>query len=235
MVADALTLGKITTLALVNSANPCQIAMLVLALITILTQTPEKRKKVLFVGFMFTFGVFFGYLFYSVILIQLFQTFAITLKENSVYLKKGFAILAMIVGALKVKDYFMYQPGNLGSEMPMRLRPRAKIIIQKITSPLGAFFVGLIITLFLAPCTMAPLLVATETLSSLGLIGAMPWLLYFNFIAILPLLAITIVIYIEFTTAENVAQWREKNIKRLHLVAGIIFFLVGLIILLGII
>jgi len=235
MIADALTLGKITTLALVNSANPCQIAMLILALITILTQNPEKRKKVLFVGFMFTFGVFIGYLFYSIVLIQLFQTFATTLKENSIYLRNGFATLAMIIGALKIKDYFMYQPGNLGSEMPMRLRPRAKIIIQKITSPLGAFFVGLIITLFLAPCTMAPLLVATETLSKLGLMGAIPWLLYFNFIAILPLLIITFFIYIGFATAENVAQWKEKNIKKLHLIAGILFFLIGLIMLLGII
>ena len=233
MVADALTLGKITSLAFVTALNPCQIAMLVLALITILTQNPEKRKKVLFVGFTFTFGVLIGYLFYSIVLIQLFQTFAIALRQNSIYLKNGFAILAMIIGALKVKDYFMYQPGNLGSEMPMRLRPRAKLIIQKITSPFGAFFIGLIITLFLAPCTIAPLLVATETLSTLGLIGAMPWLLYFNFIAILPLLVITLLIYIGFAEVEDISKWREKNIKRLHLWAGILFFLVGLIILLG--
>lgn len=235
MVSDILTFGKITGLALVNSANPCQIAMLVLVLITILTQSQDKRRKILFVGMTFSLGVFLGYLFYSIVLIQLFNTFAAILKQNSVYLKDGFAILAMIVGALKIKDYFMYKPGSLGSEMPMRLRPLTKIIIQKITSPLGAFFVGLIITLFLAPCTLAPILVVTEALSAFGLMGALPWLLYFNLIAILPLFVITLIIYKEFATAEHVAQWKEKNIKKLHLVAGILFFTVGLIMLLGII
>jgi len=232
MPADVLTLGKITTLALVNSANPCQIAMLILALITILTQNKEKREKILFVGFSFTFGVFAGYLFYSVILVQLFQTLAVALKGKSIYLRNGFAILAMSIGALKIKDYFMYKPGNPGTEMPMLLRPRAKIIIQKITSPLGAFFIGLVITLFLAPCTMAPLLVASELLSKIGLLGAMPWLLYFNFIVVLPLLIITLIIYKGFTNIENVSQWKEKNIKKLHLFAGILFFIVGLTMLL---
>ncbi len=231
-MADILTLGKITVLGLVNSANPCQIAMLVLVLMTILTQNKENRRNILFAGATFSLGVFLGYLFYSVVLVQLFQTFASSLKQNAVYLKDGFAILAMIIGALEIKDYFMYKPGSIGTEMPMKMRPRAKLIIQKITSTLGAFFVGLVITLFLAPCTLAPLLVATEALSTLGLIGALPWLLYFNLLAILPLVIITIIVYKGFATAEGVSGWKEKNIKKLHLLAGILLLGIGLLVLL---
>lgn len=232
-MADILTLGKITSLALVNSVNPCQIAMLVLVLITILTQNQEKRKKVLFSGLAFIAAVYIGYLFYGIVLVQLFQTFTESLKQSSIYIKYAFAVLAMLVGGLQIKDFFFYRPGGFATEMPIWMRARAKRIIQKIISPTGAFLTGFIITLFLSPCTMAPLLVATESLSQLGLIGALPWLLYFNLIAVLPLIIITLFIYRGFTTAENISQWRDRNIRTLHLIAGLLLFFTGIALLMG--
>ncbi|MCK9595867.1 GAP family protein [Candidatus Pacearchaeota archaeon] len=232
-MADILTLGKITSLALVNSINPCQIAMLVLVLVTILTQNQEKKKKVLFAGLAFIIAVFIGYLFYGIVLVQLFQGFNLLLKQSSVYIKYAFGILAMLVGGLQIKDFFFYRPGGFATEMPIWMHVKAKKIIQRITSPIGAFITGFVITLFLGPCTMAPLLIATESISQLGIIGALPWLLYFNFIVILPLVIITFIVYRGFTTAESVAQWRNKNIRILHLIAGILLLSVGLSLLMG--
>jgi thiol:disulfide interchange protein len=230
MAIDFLT---ITSLAFVNSINPCQIAMLVLVLITILTQNPEKKRKLLFSGLAFIVAVFIGYLFYGIILVQLFKTFAESLKEGSIYLKYGIATLSMIIGALQIKDFFFYKKGSFATEMPIWMRPKAKRVIQKITSPIGAFLAGFIITLFLGPCTIAPLSVATETLSQLGLIGALPWLLYFNFIAVLPLVIITLFVYRGFKTAEHVAQWKDRNVRIMHLIAGILLLGVGLALLMG--
>jgi cytochrome c biogenesis protein CcdA len=232
-MTDILTLGKITSLALVNSVNPCQIAMLVMVLVAILTQNPGKKKKVLFSGLAFIIAVYIGYLFYGIVLIQLFQTFTVFLRQSSIYVKYFFASLSMLVGGLQIKDFFFYKRGSFATEMPLSFRPKAKRIINKITSPIGAFIVGFIITLFLGPCTMAPLLIATESLSQLGIIGALPWLLYFNFIIVIPLIAITLIIYFGFTTAENVSQWKERNVRILHLIAGILLFGIGLAILLG--
>jgi len=232
-MADILTLGKITSLALVNAINPCQIAMLVLVLITILMQNQEKKKRVLFAGIAFISAVYLGYLFYGVVLVQLFQTFTEALRQSSVYIKSVFAIVAMLVGGLQIKDFFFYRPGGFATEMPIWMRARAKRIIQKITSPAGAFLTGFIITLFLSPCTMAPLLVATESLAQLGLIGALPWLLYFNLIAVAPLVIITLFIYKGFTTAENVSQWRDRNIRIFHLIAGTLLFITGIALLMG--
>ena len=230
---EIFSLGSITLLALVNSVNPCQIAMLVLVLITILTQNKEKRRRILFVGLSFIAAVYLGYLFYGIVLVQLFQTFNLLLKESAIYIKYAFGVLSMLIGALQIKDFFFYKKGSFGTEMPIWMRPKAKRIIEKITSPLGAFITGFIITLFLSPCTMAPLLVATERLSTLGLVGALPWLLYFNLIAVLPLIIITIIIYRGFATAEHVAQWKEKNVRILHLIAGILLLAVGLTLLIG--
>jgi cytochrome c biogenesis protein CcdA len=233
MVVEILTLGKITSLALVNSINPCQIAMLVLVLITILTQNQEKKKKVLFAGLAFITAVYIGYLFYGIVLVQLFQTFTGLLRQSSIYIKDVFAVLAMLVGALQIKDFFFYKKGSFATETPIWMMTKAKRIIERITSPIGAFVTGFIITLFLSPCTMAPLLVATETLSQLGLIGALPWLLYFNLIVVLPLILITFIVYKGFTTAENISQWRNRNIRILHLIAGILLFSVGIVLLMG--
>ena len=232
-MVDILTLGKITSLALVNSINPCQIAMLVLVLITILTQNPEKKRKLLFTGFAFIAAVYIGYLFYGIVLVQLFKTFAETLKAGSIYLKYAIATLSMLIGGLQIKDFFFYKKGSFGTEMPIWMRPKAKRFISKITSPFGAFVTGFVITLFLGPCTMAPLVVATETLSQLGLAGALPWLLYFNLIVILPLIIITLIIYKGIRTAENISDWKEGNVRILHLIAGILLFGVGLVLLMG--
>jgi thiol:disulfide interchange protein len=232
-VADILTLGKITSLAIVNSVNPCQIAMLVLVLVTILTQNQEKKKRILFSGLAFITAVYFGYLFYGVVLVQLFQTFTETLRQSSIYLKYAIATLSMIAGSLQIKDFFFYKKGSFATEMPIWMRSKAKRIIEKISSPAGAFITGFIITLFLGPCTMAPLIVATETLSQLGLAGALPWLLYFNLIAVLPLIIITLIIYRGFKTAENISDWKERNVRTLHLIAGILLFGVGFALLIG--
>jgi cytochrome c biogenesis protein CcdA len=232
-MTDILTLGKITSLALVNSVNPCQIAMLVLVLVTILTQNPEKKRKVLFSGFAFILAVYLGYLFYGIVLVQLFQTFTGLLKQGSIYLKYAIATISMLVGGLQIKDFLFYKKGSFATEMPIWMRPKAKRIVEKITSPLGAFLTGFVITLFLGPCTLAPLVIATETLSQHGLVGALPWLLYFNFIVILPLVIITLIIYKGMTTAENISNWKERNTRILHFIAGILLLLVGVALLMG--
>ena len=233
MVVEILNLGKITLLALVSSVNPCQIAMLVLVLITILTQNQEKKKRILFAGLAFIAAVYIGYLFYGIVLIQLFQAFTLLLRQSSIYIKDVFAVLAMLIGGLQIKDFFFYKKGSFATEMPIWMRPKAKRFIEKITSPAGAFITGFIITLFLSPCTMAPLLVATETLSTLGLVQALPWLLYFNLIVVLPLIAITFIVYKGLTTAEHVARWKDRNVRIMHLIAGVLLWGVGLALLMG--
>lgn len=230
---EVLNFTRITILALADSVNPCAIAVLTMVLMAILIQNPEKRKKVLFGGLAFVGAVYIGYLFYGIIIIQFFRAFAEFLRENSTILYTGLGILAMIIGALNVKDYFLYKPGGVATEMPIFMRPKVKRIIQKITSPSGAFVIGFIVTLFLLPCTIGPYIVASGLLAELGTLGALPWLLYYNILFVLPMLIVVGLIYYGFTKVEQVSGWKEKNIKMLHLVAGVLLFLVGFALLMG--
>ncbi|MGY4884152.1 MAG: cytochrome c biogenesis CcdA family protein [Nanobdellota archaeon] len=233
VLSETFTLGRITLLALADSVNPCAIAVLAMILMAILIQNPEKRKKVLLAGIGFVLAVYIGYLVYGLIIIQFFRLFAGFLRESSSYIYNGLAILAMIIGALNIKDFFFYKKGSFATEMPLFMRPKVKKIIDGVTSPVGAFVIGFLVTLFLLPCTIGPYVVASGLLSELGIIGALPWLLYYNLIFVIPMIIITLIVYWGFRRVEDVSGWKEKNIKKLHLIAGILLFLVGLGILLG--
>ena len=228
-----LTFWRITTLALADSVNPCAIAVLAMILMALLIQAPEKRKRVLFGGLAFVTAVYIGYLVYGIIIIQFFRAFAEFLRENSVYVYKGLAVLAMIIGALNIKDFFYYKKGGIATEMPIAMRPKVKKIIKNITSPTGAFVIGAFVTLFLLPCTIGPYIVASGLLAELGTFAALPWLLYYNVIFVIPMLIIVGLVYFGFTKVDQVSGWKERNIKKLHLIAGILLFLVGIALLMG--
>jgi len=225
--------GKITMLALADSVNPCAIAVLTMILVGILIQNPEKKKRVLFAGLAFIASVYIGYLAYGLIIVQFFRTFAEFLRMNSIYIYNGLGIFAMILGALNMKDYFKYEKGGFATEMPMFLRPKVKGVIEKITSPIGAFIIGFVVTLFLLPCTMGPYLIASGLLAELGILGALPWLLYYNLLFVIPMIAIVLLVSFSFRQVEEVSGWQKKNIRRLHLISGILLFLVGLALIAG--
>lgn len=224
---------EITILALADSVNPCAIAVLAMILMSILIHNPEKKKRVLYAGLAFVSSVYIGYLFYGIIIIQFFKTFAEFLRVNSFYVYNGLGIFAMILGALNIKDYFHYEKGGLATEMPISFRPKVKKIIEKITSPKGAFVVGFLVTLFLLPCTMGPYIVASGLLSEVPMVNAVIWLLYYNLLFVSPMIAIVFLVAFSFRQVEEISGWQKKNIKRLHLIAGILLFLVGLALIAG--
>jgi len=223
----------ITTLALLDSINPCEIAIMAMVLLEIMINNPNKKSKVLLGGFAFVLAVFIGYLFYGLILIEIFNSLAEVLRKSAVYFYDGFAILAMILGALHIKDFIMYKKGSVATEMPLFMRPKVKKIIKKMTSPKGAFIIGFLVTLFLLPCTAGPLLVAASLLADLGLLGSLPWMLYYDLVFVLPMIIITLLIYFGFARVEEVSNWKDRNVRVLHLASGILLFFVGLGILIG--
>jgi len=230
----SFTLTKIISLATVDAINPCALAVLTLILLTILTYSPKKKKDVLLAGLLFSLAVFIMYLFYGLVIIKSFQLIQ-ALTSIRLLLYKILGGAAIIIGILNIKDFIRYKPGGFLTEMPLWLRPKMQNFLFKITSPKGAFVIGALVTLFLLPCTIGPYIITGGILSSLVLIKTIPWLLLYNIIFILPMITITIVCYVGFTTVENVSGWKDKNIRYLHLISGLIIFSLGLAMILGLI
>jgi len=231
-VTTDLTIPKIISLAAVDAVNPCEIAVLTLMLIAILTYNPKNKRNVLLAGFSFSLAVYLLYIFYGLVIIRFFQIVQ-ALTSIRLLLYKLLGVIAIILGILNIKDFIKYKPGGFATEMPMFLRPKVKKLIRGVTSPKGAFVVGAFVTIFLMPCTIGPYIIAGGILSALDLIKTIPWLIFYNLIFISPMIIITLLVYLGFTTVENVSGWKEKNIRYLHLIAGTIIILLGIGMLMG--
>jgi len=232
--AQELTIAKIVSLAVVDSINPCAIAVLTLMLIAIMTHSPERKRRVLLAGFSFITAVYIIYMFYGLVIIKFFQIIQV-LTSVRLLLYKILGLFAVILGVLNMKDFFKYKPGGILTEMPVSLRPKVKKIISGVTSPAGAFAIGAFVSVFLLPCTIGPYIIAGGILSAIELLETIPWLLLYNIIFVFPMICITLLVYAGISTVENVSEWKEKNIRKLHLVAGLIMFLLGIAMFLGLV
>lgn len=224
------TVWEIAGLAAVDAVNPCALAVMAIVLTSLLLANPKNRRTVLLGGISFTSAVFILYFIYGLGMTSVFSFIA----PIAPYVNKGIAVFAILLGVLNLKDYFVYKPGGLATEMPLSMRPKMKIWVKRITNPRGAFVIGLLVTFFLLPCTIGPYIIASERLSHLSLMARLPWLFFYNLIFVLPMLGITLAIYFGFTSVEKVSGWKEKNIRYLHLIEGLILTALGILILTGV-
>ena len=223
------TVVDILVYAALDAINPCALAVMAIVLSSLLTQNSGKRKKVLYGGIAFTSAVFILYFLYGLGMTSVFNKVA----EHAPIVVKGIGIFAIALGILNLKDYFVYKPGGFATEMPLRIRPKMKLWVKRITSPKGAFVIGLLVTFFLLPCTIGPYIAASARLSNLSLVARIPWLIFYNIIFVLPMIAITLGIYFGFTTVERVSGWKDKNVRYLHLIEGLVLIALGILVYTG--
>lgn len=226
---------QLVSLAVVDAINPCALAVMAMVLVALLLKDPTKKREVLTGGLMFTLAVFILYFLYGFIIVQFFKNFIPETGLFSFYVFKGFGLLAIVLGLLNIKDYFRYKPGGIGTEMPLKMRPKVRMLIKRITSPFGAFIIGVLVTLFLLPCTIGPYFIFSGIIHGMNTLHIIMLLLIYNIIFIIPMLIVTFAIYFGVSTVERVSGWKEKNIKYLHLWEGIILIILGIVMFTGLI
>jgi cytochrome c biogenesis protein CcdA/glutaredoxin len=219
----SLPIMMVVGAALVDAINPCAFAVLLLLMMTILSS--GDKKKALWSGLSFSLSIFISYLLMGV---GIYSALA-SVGTTHIFMKIV-AIIAIILGILNLKDYFWYGKGFL-MEVPVSWRPKMKKFISSITNPMGAFLVGFIVSLFLLPCTSGPYFVI------IGMLGhaeeytkAFLLLVLYNIIFVLPMILITFGTYLGMNI-NKAEEERKKNLRILHLVAGIVMVLMGIFLL----
>ncbi len=235
VIEEEVSIYQMLGLAAVDAVNPCELAVLVILMTAILTKFPKEKGKALRAGLSFSLAVFLMYFVFGILIISGFKFLAGFTQLSDLWFYKLLGAFAIVLGLLNIKDAIKYGGGGFVMEVPMGWRPRMKKIISGTTSVKGAFVVGLIVSFFLTPCTAGPYFVAGGILSSISIIAAIPYLLAYMLVFISPMVAITLIVYFGFMTVENIGGWREKNIKLLHWIAGLILLGLGIAMLLGII
>jgi len=218
---QALTLWGLVAAAVVDSLNPCTIAVMVMLLSIILIS--GGRKQMLFAGFTFTLVIFVCYILLGLGILQVMGNPMLT----DIFFKAA-TVGLFILAAMEINGYLSYKPGFFSVEMPMWLRPHAKKVIEKATSIPGVAVAAFFCSLFLLPCSSGPYLVVLAIISKAVTLNSLFYLILYNLIFVLPMFLITAAIYFGYTTVEKIGETKEKYIKQLHLVSGIVLSLLFL-------
>ena len=220
-----LTIPILIGAAIVDAVNPCAFAVLLILMSTVLAS--GQRKKALWAGIFFSLSIFLSYFLMGLGLYSVLASFTM-----SNLFTKFIGLLAILIGAFNIKDYFWYGKFFL-MEVPLSWRPKMKKIIQSVTSPGGAFLVGFVVSLFLLPCTSGPYVVIISMLGHKETYwNAFFLLLLYNIIFVFPMVLITIGSYFGMDV-RKADRKRQRNLSNLHLAAGVIMIAMGIWILLG--
>ncbi len=213
--AGTMALSVLIGAAVVDSVNPCTIAVMVLLLGAIISA--RGKREALVSGMVFSLVIFIMYMLYGLGIMRAITSFGLTSAFYAV-VTAG----ALLLAIMELNAYFDYKPGFLAVEMPMFLRPYAKRAAAGATSPLGVAAAAMLCSLFLLPCSSGPYLVVLGMLARAATLQTVGYLVLYNFFFVLPMVIITVAIYLGKTTVEEVNLAKEKYIRQIHLVSGLI-------------
>jgi len=221
---EQLTLWAVVGAALLDSLNPCDFALMLLLMGTLIVL--GKRMKVLWAGLAFIAGV---YVMYFAMGFVVYTVLGMTVGARGFRVPFLYAVssLAILIGLWQMKDLLWY--GKWFSiEVPDRWKPRAKKLAASVASIPGAFVIGALESLFLAPCTSGPYLAILTLLSQTTerTEGVLLLMLY-NFVFVLPGIALAIAVHFGFTTTARAERWRSAKAGKLHFVTGLVMFILG--------
>jgi cytochrome c biogenesis protein CcdA len=122
-----------------------------------------------------------------------------------------------------LKDVFWYGKWFV-MEVPFSRRARLKTIVQNITSPIWAFCVGIVVSLFLLPCTSWPYITILSYLSAehIDKIRGLIYLLIYNIVFILPMVIITFLVSLWKAKTEHLAIMKDKYNWLIHLIVWLL-------------
>ena len=134
----------------------------------------------------------------------------------------------MGIELFNLKDYLWYGKWFV-MEVSRSWRPKMKSLISGVTSVPRAFLIGFVVSLFLLPCTSGPYIVilgllARATTKSYAIL----LLVFYNLIFVSPMILITLANFFGLTTTKKAEKLRQKKLKILHLIAGIIILCLGI-------
>ncbi len=222
--SQPVTMVVLIGAAIIDSINPCTIAIMVMLLAVILKS--DGRKKMLLAAAVFISVIFFMYLAMGIGLLH-----AIGSANVTDIFFKIVTVLAFILAVMEFNAYFRYKPGFFAVEMPLFLRPLTKIVLNKATTLPGVAAAAFFCSLFLLPCSSGPYLTVLAMLSNAVTTQSLVYLIIYNFVFVLPMIIISLFIYYGKASVESIEQFKNEKVKEIHLFSGVILLILFFIML----
>jgi cytochrome c biogenesis protein CcdA len=180
----------------------------------------KGRKEALIAGLLFSITIFAMYMLYGIGIMK-----AITTFEISQIFYGLVTAAALVLAIMEFYAYINYKPGFFAVEMPLFVRPYAHDIIERATTPWGIVLAAIFCSIFLLPCSSGPYLMVLGLIAKSATLQTITYLVVYNLFFILPMVTIAFLVYFGKTTIENVGELKEKYIRQIHLVSGVILLL----------
>jgi len=204
------------SLALVDSINPCTIYLYTLLLVAaslsaIAIEKRVNKRRIIAVGLSFALAVMVGYILLGLGLLTVMASLPRIL----------FVVIGVGFGLWVIYSAFTGKEKVIAKGRMVKLLPKAsKSIALSIA-------LGLLATFTLLPCSAGPYIVFTGIASKLPLIHAVPLLLLYNTIFILPLIAVLIAILLGISRA-RIRELIIKHNRTLSIIAGTLLITISI-------
>lgn len=229
MLDQNLTWGLVISAAVVDSINPCVFGVLIF-LIAFMLKVFKSPAKMLLGGLFYSAVVYITYLLLGFGILKLALSTGIAATFYWIA-----ALIAILAGLLEIKDYFWYGKG-FSLQMFPGGAARLKYYTSKIEKMesrhpalliLTTALLGVFVVLVELPCTGAPYLAILGLLSKGAFAAAVPLLLLYNFVFVIPLFIIIGVAYFG-TSSDRLENWRKEHRGIMRLGIGLFLLALGL-------
>ena len=209
--------------ALLDSVHPCSFSILLIT-IAFLFGLQMTRKRVLQIGGFYVAGIFAAYFMIGIGLLKVLHIFGVPH-----FMGKLGAAMLIIFG-------FLNLIGALIPSFPIKLKIPDSAhhsmgrLINKVSLP-AAFALGLLVGLCQFPCMGGPYLMVIGLLHDYATyVRGFGYLILYNIILIAPLVA-TLWIAANPLLINKMKEWRQTQMRNVHLWAGIAMIIIGILVL----
>ncbi len=214
----------VTVGALIDSLNPCAISVLLLTIGFFLT-VGAFRSNILKFGLVYIIGLFVSYFLIGLGIFSAFNFFG-----APKFMAKIGAVLLIVLGIINLlKNLFPQLSFGWLMQLPKSGSRLIGKLINKSSLP-AVFLIGIVVGLFEFPCTGGPYLMVLGLLHDCSTcLRGLFYLLYYNFIFVLPLLIILLLAGNKLFI-EKIRQWQQEDRKIIKLGMPIIMIGLGVLI-----
>lgn len=225
---ESLTLLAVIGAGFIDGFNPCAFTTIIF-LISYLTLLGKNRSAVLRTGIIYTIAVFLTYLALGFGLLTLVSRLVnIRMASKIVYGITGVVTLGVAYFALK--DFLKARRGEfremslkLSDDMQKRIRQSIHNKVKNLGMITGALALGVLVAMFELPCTGQVYLPIVTALSNPQIRSrALPLLILYNLIFIMPLIVVFLIAYFGISS-QTIGERFKRHIPTIKFVMGIFF------------
>jgi cytochrome c biogenesis protein CcdA len=218
----AWLLPLVVVSALLDSVNPCAFSVLLIT-VAFLFSLGKPRRDVLLLGGSYIVGLFLAYFLIGLGILKALHIFGVPH-----FMGRLGAVAVMVFGALNLLERFFGVKPIPG--IPASAHERMGKLLERVSLP-AVFLVGVLVALCEFPCTGGPYLMILGLLhDSATYLSGFGYLLFYNFLFVLPLVAI-LAVASHKELLEKVNAWRKEETRKAKVWLGVIMLALGVIIL----